>query len=79
MQLLAVSAVAHAQAPLRKIGELELSVLGLSAAPSPLNATVPKNTASGIRVVVTAGVPFGTPGATNNMRIALIGPEGGSA
>jgi len=53
--LLAVSAVARAQAPLRKIGELELSVLGLSATPSPLNATVPKNTASGIRVIVTAG------------------------
>jgi hypothetical protein len=55
LQLLAVSAVARAQAPLRKIGELELSVLGLTATPSPLNATVPKNTPSGIRVVVTGG------------------------
>jgi hypothetical protein len=55
LQLLAVSAVARAQAPLRKIGELELSLLGLTASPSPLNATVPKNTASGIRVIVTAG------------------------
>jgi pyruvate kinase len=34
---------------------------------------------TGERVIVVAGVPFGTPGATNNMRIALIGPEGGSA
>jgi pyruvate kinase len=33
----------------------------------------------GERVIIVAGVPFGTPGATNNMRIALIGPEGGSA
>jgi pyruvate kinase len=33
----------------------------------------------GERVIVVAGVPFGTPGATNNMRIALIAPEGGSA
>jgi pyruvate kinase len=34
---------------------------------------------TGERVIVVAGVPFGTPGATNNMRIALIGAEGGSA
>jgi pyruvate kinase len=33
----------------------------------------------GERVIVVAGVPFGTPGATNNMRIALIAAEGGSA
>ena len=29
--------------------------------------------ASGQRVVVTAGVPFGTPGATNILRIAWVG------
>ena len=29
--------------------------------------------ASGERVVVTAGVPFGTPGATNILRIAWVG------
>ena len=34
---------------------------------------------TGERVIIVAVVPFGTPGATNNMRIALIGPEGGSA
>ncbi len=28
---------------------------------------------SGQRVVVTAGVPFGTPGATNILRIAWVG------
>lgn len=30
----------------------------------------------GQRVIVTAGVPFGTPGSTNMLRIAFIGSEG---
>jgi pyruvate kinase len=34
--------------------------------------------APGQRVIITAGVPFGTPGATNLLRIAFIGPEGKS-
>jgi pyruvate kinase len=29
--------------------------------------------------IVVAGVPFGTPGATNNLRIAKVGPDGGAA
>jgi pyruvate kinase len=29
----------------------------------------------GQRIIVVAGVPFGTPGATNMVRIALVGPE----
>jgi pyruvate kinase len=29
---------------------------------------------AGARVVITAGVPFGTPGATNILRIAWVGP-----
>ena len=33
----------------------------------------------GERVIVVAGVPFGTPGATNNLRIAKVGPDGGAA
>jgi pyruvate kinase len=33
----------------------------------------------GERVIVVAGVPFGTPGATNNMRISVIAAEGGAA
>ena len=33
----------------------------------------------GERIIVVAGVPFGRSGGTNNMRIAVIGPEGGSA
>ena len=32
----------------------------------------------GERVIVVAGVPFGTPGSTNNLRIAVVGPDGGS-
>ena len=32
----------------------------------------------GERVIITAGVPFGTPGATNLLRIAFIGPDGKS-
>jgi pyruvate kinase len=32
----------------------------------------------GERVIVVAGVPFGTPGATNNLRIARVGPDGGA-
>ncbi len=31
----------------------------------------------GERVIVVAGVPFGSPGATNMIRIAFVGPEGG--
>src|SRR6185503_3952716 len=54
--LLAVfPAVVRAQAPLRKIGEMEVSLVGLRATVDPPNPTVPKNTASGVRVVVTAG------------------------
>ena len=34
--------------------------------------------APGQRVIITAGVPFGTPGATNLLRIAFVGPEGKS-
>jgi len=32
----------------------------------------------GERIIVVAGVPFGTPGSTNNLRIAVVGPGGGS-
>ncbi len=31
--------------------------------------------AEGERIIVVAGVPFGTPGATNNLRIATVGAE----
>jgi protocatechuate 3,4-dioxygenase beta subunit len=45
---------AFAQAP-RKIGELQLSLVGLTARLDPPNPAVPKNTAAGVRVVVEAG------------------------
>ena len=32
--------------------------------------------ASGERVIVVAGIPFGSPGATNTIRIAFVGPNG---
>ena len=31
---------------------------------------------TGERIVVTAGVPFGTPGSTNTLRIARVGGGG---
>ncbi len=34
--------------------------------------------APGQRLIITAGVPFGTPGATNLLRIAFVGPDGRS-
>jgi pyruvate kinase len=34
--------------------------------------------APGQRIIITAGVPFGTPGATNLLRVAFIGPDGKS-
>ncbi|HSG95258.1 MAG TPA: pyruvate kinase alpha/beta domain-containing protein, partial [Afifellaceae bacterium] len=32
--------------------------------------------APGERIIITAGVPFGTPGATNLLRIAFVGSDG---
>ena len=32
----------------------------------------------GQRIITTAGVPFGTPGSTNMLRIAFIGSDGSS-
>ena len=32
--------------------------------------------APGDRIIITAGVPFGTPGATNLLRIAFVGSDG---
>src|SRR5215467_6614130 len=44
----------QAQTSLRKIGELELQVQGVSATVQPANPTIPKNTAAGVRIVVTS-------------------------
>src|SRR5205807_3212273 len=47
------------QVPLRKIGELELQVQGISATVQPANPTIPKNTPAGVRIVVsTASGPL---------------------
>jgi hypothetical protein len=45
-------------AALRKIGELELQVQGISATVQPANPTIPKNTAAGVKIVVST--PSGT-------------------
>ncbi len=37
-----------------------------------------KFASSGQRVIITCGVPLGTPGATNMLRIAFVGPGGSS-
>ena len=44
-----------AQGPLRKIGEMQLAVVGLSATLETVNPVVPKNTPAGVRVVVRGG------------------------
>ena len=44
-----------AQAPLRKIGEMELQLSGLGAVLDPVNPVVPKNTPAGVQVIVRAG------------------------
>ena len=46
---------AWAQAPFRKIGEMELAVRGISATLEPAAPVVPRNIPSGVRVVVRAG------------------------
>jgi hypothetical protein len=42
-------------APYRKIGEMELKLLGLSATVDPVRPVVPKNVPSAVRIVVRAG------------------------
>jgi hypothetical protein len=46
---------AAAQAPERKIAEMELLLLGVSATVEPLNPVIPKNTDAAVRIVVRAG------------------------
>jgi pyruvate kinase len=33
---------------------------------------------AGERIIIVAGIPFGTPGATNMVRIAFVGAEDGA-
>jgi len=53
--LLSLSLGLSASAQLRKIGELELRLTGLHATADQTTVTVPKNTASGVRVTVRSG------------------------
>jgi len=54
--LLAASAVAASAAPVsRSLTELQVAVYGLSAGVEPASPIVPKQTASGLRIVVKAG------------------------
>jgi hypothetical protein len=50
-----LAATASAQFKPRKLGELELLLSGLSATVDPIQVTVPKNTASGVRVSIRGG------------------------
>ena len=52
---LGAASPAFAQAPTRKLGQLRLSVVGVSATLDPLEPVVPKNIASAVRIVVTSG------------------------
>ncbi|HET7436558.1 MAG TPA: carboxypeptidase regulatory-like domain-containing protein [Thermoanaerobaculia bacterium] len=53
--LLFVAALPAAAQPFRKLGELDLYLRGLTAGVTPLQVTAPKNTISGVRVVVASG------------------------
>src|SRR5262245_39984707 len=60
-----------AQDGLRSIGELEVKLYGLSAGVDPLNPIVPKQTPSGLRIVVRAG---GQPLSSSAVAHMLGGP-----
>ncbi len=49
---LTASVGAQSGSSLRQIGQLRLAILGLSAVPDPASPVVPRNTPSGVRVVV---------------------------
>jgi hypothetical protein len=57
--ILFAASLLDAQTTLRKIGELRLPVQSISATVQPANPTIPKNTAAGVRIVVsTASGPL---------------------
>lgn len=60
----------QARAELRKIGEMELALVGLSATVDGARPAIPKNVASGVRIIVTAGGTPLSPGAVAR----LMGP-----
>jgi alpha-tubulin suppressor-like RCC1 family protein len=82
--LLFVSAVAapHAQ-QLRKIGEMELALVGLSATVDGARPAIPKNVASGVKILIKGGGATLAPGAAArllgqfNVEAELSGPSFG--
>lgn len=52
----------EAQAPLRKLGEMEVSLFGLKAQVDPEHPVVPRNVAAAVRLAVRAGAQELTPG-----------------
>jgi hypothetical protein len=74
-----------AQSPERKIAEMELLLLGISATIEPVNPVIPKNTDAGVRIVVRSAayntsvwtelrVPAG--GTVRQMQFLLSVPDG---
>lgn len=62
--LLVVCAVAAPGAQsLRKIGEMELSLVGLNATLDSARPAIPKNVSSGVKINITAGGSAVAPGA----------------
>jgi hypothetical protein len=51
-----------AQTPLRKIGEMDLSIVGVSAIVDPPRLTVPKNIPTGLPITVRGGTNPVAPG-----------------
>ena len=52
---LATGSPADAEPGPRSLGEIEVALLGLTAGVDPVEPIVPRETASGVRIVVTAG------------------------
>lgn len=67
--ILGALASPQAQSP-RKIGEMELSLAGLSATIEGARPAIPKNIASGVKIRISAGGAAVTPGAVAR----LLGP-----
>ena len=60
--LLCAGSYTHAQTPLRKIGEMDLAIVGVSAIVDPPRLTVPKNIPTGVPITVRGGTNPIAPG-----------------
>lgn len=63
--------VTGAAQTLRKIGEMRLAVLGVTAAVDPIRPAIPKNVAAGVRIVLRGGGAVLAPAAVAQMFGAL--------